>query len=72
MSDTFNFSLRMPEDLGNTIYDLSKEDRRPMNTMIVMLLESAVKEKTRKRKTPITRFQRKGSKNIEQEPAMNE
>jgi len=72
MSDTFNFSLRMPEDLGNTIYDLSKEDRRPMNTMLVMLLESAVKEKVRKRKKPITRFQRKGSKNTGQEPAMSE
>ena len=72
MSDTFNFSLRMPDELGNIIFDLSKEDRRPMNTTIVMLLEQAVKEKTRKRKTPITRFERTGSKNIEQEPAKSE
>ena len=43
MSDTFNFSLRMPEDIGNTIYDLSKESRIPMNSLIVMMLESAIK-----------------------------
>lgn len=49
MADTFNFSLRMPEDLGNTIYDLSKSDKRPMNTTIVLLLEYALREKTRKR-----------------------
>jgi hypothetical protein len=72
MSDTFNFSLRMPEDLGNTIYDLSKEDKRPMNTTLVMLLESALKEKCRKRKTPITRFPRTKRKSIEQEPATSE
>lgn len=72
MSNTFNFSLRMPMELGDTIFDLSKEERRVMNTMLVMLLESAVKEKTRKRKTPITHFERKRSKNIVQEPAKSE
>jgi hypothetical protein len=49
MSDTFNFSLRMPEDLGNTIYEMAKKDKRPMNTTIILLLQQAVKEKTRKR-----------------------
>jgi hypothetical protein len=72
MSDTFNFSLRMPEDVGETIYSLSKESKIPMNSLIVMMLESAIKEKTRKRKTPITRFPRTRRKNKEQEPAMNE
>jgi len=72
MSNTFNFSLRMPNDLGETIFNLSKEEKRPMNTVLVMLLESALKEKLRKRKTPITHFPRKQSKNTEQEPAMSE
>lgn len=49
MSDTFNFSLRMPPELGEAIRDLSKSDRRPMNTTIVLLLEYALREKNRKR-----------------------
>ena len=49
MADTFNFSLRMPEELGNTIYDMAKAEKRPMNTVIVLLLEKALREKTRKR-----------------------
>lgn len=72
MSDTFNFSLRMPEDVGETIYNLSKESRIPMNSLIVMMLESAIKEKTRKRKTPITHFPRTKRKSKGQEPAMSE
>lgn len=50
MADTFNFSLRMPPELGDTIYDLSKSDKRPMNTTIILLLEYALREKNRKRK----------------------
>ena len=50
MSDTFNFSLRMPIEVGETIYEMSKSDRRPMNTTIVMLLEYAIREKNRKKK----------------------
>ena len=50
MADTFNFSLRMPKELGDTIYNLSKSDKRPMNTTIVLLLEYAFREKTRRRK----------------------
>jgi len=72
MSDTFNFSLRMPEDVGETIYNLSKESRIPMNSLIVMMLESAIKEKARKRKTPITHFPRIKRKSKEQEPATSE
>jgi hypothetical protein len=72
MADTFNFSLRMPEDLGNAIYDLSKESRIPMNSFITMMLESALKEKMRKRKTPISHSPRTKRKNKEQEPAMSE
>ena len=51
MSSTFNFSLRMPDELGETIYDIAKADKRPMNTTIVMLLEYALKEKNRKKKS---------------------
>jgi len=72
MSDTFNFSLRMPEIVGETIYNLSKESKIPMNSLIVMMLESAIKEKARKRKTPITHFPRTKRKNKEQAPAKNE
>lgn len=50
MADTFNFSLRMPPELGDTIYDLAKSDRRPMNTTIVLLLEYALREKNRLKK----------------------
>jgi len=50
MSDSFNFSLRMPADLGEEIYDLAKADKRPMNTTIVILLERALREKKRKLK----------------------
>lgn len=49
MADTFNFSLRMPPELGDTIYNLAKSDKRPMNTTIVLLLEYALREKNRKR-----------------------
>ena len=72
MSDTFNFSLRMPEDVGNTIYNLSKESRIPMNSFIMLLLESALKEKLRKRKTAITHSPRIRRKSKEQEPARSE
>lgn len=51
MASTYNFSLRMPMELGEAIDEMSREDRRPMNTTIVMLLEFAIKEKTRKRKS---------------------
>ena len=50
MSSTFNFSLRMPDDLGETIYDMAKSDKRPMNTTIVLLLEYALREKNRRKK----------------------
>ena len=50
MSDTFNFSLRMPPELGETIYDMAKSDKRPMNTTIVLLLEYALREKNRRKK----------------------
>jgi hypothetical protein len=43
----------MPMDLGESISELSKIDKRSMNTTIVLLLESAMKEKNRKRKKPI-------------------
>lgn len=59
MSNTFNFSLRMPQELGETIYNLSKESKIPMNSYLVTMLESNLKEKTRKRKTPIPNFERK-------------
>lgn len=64
MSDTFNFSLRMPQELGETIYSLSKESKIPMNSYLVTILENGIKEKTRKRKTPIPKFERKKIKNI--------
>lgn len=48
--DTFNFALRMPPELGDTIFDMAIEGRRPMNTQIVLLLEYAIREKSRKRK----------------------
>ena len=50
MSGTFNFSLRMPQELGDTIYDIAKSDKRPMNTTIVLLLEYALREKNRRKK----------------------
>ena len=50
MSDTYNFSLRMPPELGEMIYEMSKSNRRPMNTQIIVLLESAIREKQRKKK----------------------
>jgi predicted DNA-binding protein len=49
MANTYNFSLRMPIELGETIEAMSKTVRRPMNTEIVLLLEYALKEKGRKR-----------------------
>jgi hypothetical protein len=49
MADTYNFSLRMPIELGEAIHGMSKTARRPMNTEIVLLLEYALKEKGRKR-----------------------
>lgn len=49
MADTYNFSLRMPQELGDFIYDLSKTNRRPMNTQIILLLEAAIREKNRKK-----------------------
>ena len=51
MSDTFNTSLRMPEEMGNIIYEMAKEEKRSMNTVICLLLEKAIKEKQRKRKS---------------------
>lgn len=62
MSDTFNFSLRMPEELGETIYNLSKESKIPMNSYLVTILENGVKEKIRKRKREIPKFERKKKK----------
>lgn len=59
MSNTFNFSLRMPEELGETIYNLSKESKIPMNSYLVTILENGVKEKIRKRKREIPKFERK-------------
>lgn len=50
MSNTYNFALRMPPYLGNYILNMSKEDHRPMNTQIILLLEYAIREKTRKLK----------------------
>ena len=49
MSDTYNFSLRMPMELGADIVDMAVKSRRPINTEIVLLLEYALKEKGRKR-----------------------
>lgn len=49
MPTTYNFSLRMPTELGETISEIAKKDKRPMNTTIVLLLEYALKEKSRKR-----------------------
>ena len=62
MSNTFNFSLRMPEELGETIYSLSKESKIPMNSYLVTILENGIREKTRKRKTPLPKFERKTKK----------
>jgi len=53
MADTFNFSLRMPIELGDFIQKMSKDNRRPMNTQIIILLEYAIKEKQRKQKKTI-------------------
>lgn len=50
MSSTYNFSLRMPPELGQQIADLSALNRRPINTTIILLLESAMKERNRKKK----------------------
>lgn len=50
MADTYNFSLRMPQKLGESIAEIAEMDRRPMNTQIIMLLEFALREKCRKRK----------------------
>lgn len=52
MANTYNFSLRMPIGLGEEISKLAKDDKRAMNTTLVILLESAMKEKNRKRKKP--------------------
>jgi len=49
----------MPEELGETIYNLSKESKIPMNSYLVTILENGIREKTRKRKTPIPKFERK-------------
>lgn len=49
MSDTYNFSLRMPLNIGETIQEMSKNDRRSINETICILLEYAIREKTRKR-----------------------
>jgi len=50
MTETYNYPLRMPQELGETILKMSKDNRRPMNTQIVVLLESAIREKLRKKK----------------------
>lgn len=63
MSNTFNFSLRMPEELGETIYNLSKESKIPMNSYLVTILENGVKEKIRKRKREIPKFERRVKNN---------
>jgi hypothetical protein len=49
MANTYNFSLRMPIELGEAIGRIANTNRRPMNTEIVLLLEYALKEKGRKR-----------------------
>ena len=49
MASTYNFSLRMPMELGEEINTMAETERRPMNTTIVLLLEYALKEKGRKR-----------------------
>lgn len=49
MANTYNFSLRMPVELGEAISEMASSIRRPMNTEIVLLLEYALKEKARKR-----------------------
>lgn len=59
MSNTFNFSLRMPQELGETIYSLSKESKIPMNSYLVTILENGVKEKIRKRKREVPKFERR-------------
>lgn len=56
MANTYNFSLRMPVELGEVVEELSKTERRPMNTTIVLLLEYALKEKSRKRNAKKTRI----------------
>jgi hypothetical protein len=48
MADTYNFSLRMPMELGETVEEMAKNDRRPMNTTIIMLLEAEKKQKNTK------------------------
>jgi len=54
MANTYNFSLRMPVELGESIEAMSKNDRRPMNTTVIMLLEAALKEKNRKKKNNVS------------------
>lgn len=49
-TETVNFLLRMPEELGSTIYKLADEEKRAVNTVLVLLLEKALKEKYRKSK----------------------
>lgn len=50
MADTYNISLRMPQEMGETISKIAKDEKRVMNTVICMLLEKALKERMRKRK----------------------
>jgi hypothetical protein len=50
--ETYNVLLRMPIELGKTIFDMATDPKRPipMNSQIVLLLEYAIREKNRKRK----------------------
>lgn len=50
MADTYNISLRMPMELGEAIAEISKTDKRGMNTTIILLLEYALRVKNSKRK----------------------
>jgi hypothetical protein len=54
MASTYNFSLRMPMELGEQISEMATKDRRPMNTQIIILLEAAIKEKNRKKKQVVS------------------
>ena len=48
-AETKNILIRVSPELGEQILEISKNDRRPLNTAIILLLESAIREKNRKR-----------------------
>jgi len=48
--ERYRFSGYIPIDLTKTIQKMADEDQRTFNAQVVILLEYAIREKTRKRK----------------------